>query len=119
MGRRNLLTKYQVFTNADSTTAEESEKTVIDQLDNIKYTIVIGASVDCEVEVQFSDDKITKDEVWRPLKFASALTLVGATDTEYTIIIKEAVSHKLRLFITNNAGTGTINAWISGNDIGA
>lgn len=119
MSRRNVLTKYQVWSSANSASITPSSETTVDQLDVIKYIIKIDPTVVCELLVQFTDDKNTQSPTWRNLQMGQTLSLNGATDTEYTVNIKEHSCFKLRLNTTNNSGTGNINAWISGANIGA
>lgn len=119
MSRRNLIYKYQVWNNLNSASAVPSEKTVVDQLDIIKYIIQIDPTVNCVIKVEFCDDKNSQTEVWKELDFNLPIALNGASDTEYTLQIKEFTSYKMRLNFVSNSGTGLINAWISGSNIGA
>lgn len=118
MGRRNTVTKYQVWTNQDSAVPAASVSTIVDQLDIIKYVIVCAASVVGVLTVQFTDDKMGT-EVWRDLDFDQVLTINGATETQYTVKIEKHVCHKLRLNFTNGGGAGLINAWFSASQVGA
>lgn len=119
MGRRNLLTKFQVWDNLDSTTPAESRSTVVDGFDVVKYVLAVDPTVSGTIQVEFSDDQVSKDEVWKELDFKSPITIDGSIDTDYEIHIKEHVCHKLRLKFANAGGTGNVNAWISATSVGA
>lgn len=119
MSRRNLITKYKVWNDLDSAAAVSSEKTVVDQLDIVKYIISIEPTVNCIIKVEFCDDKNSQTETWKELDFNTPIILNGAVDTEYTLQIKEFSSYKMRLNFVSNSGTGLVNAWIAGNNIGA
>lgn len=120
MSRRNLIKKFVVWNNYNSSgAAAPSTNTTVDQVDDIKYIIQVDPSVDGSIEVEFADDKNVNDEVWLPLDFKRPLLIDGATETDYEILIEKAVSLKLRLSFTNNGGTGNIDAWVTGANIGA
>lgn len=119
MGRRHLLSKFQVWEGMNSASPTTSVVTVVDPFDVIKYVLVVEASVIGSIEVEFSDDILEQNESWKPLDFKQQIAINGATETEYGINIKEHVCKKLRLKFINATGTGTINAWVSGSSVGA
>lgn len=121
MGRRNLVYKYPVWTALDSTTPAVSEESFTDQLDIVKYIVKVDVTVDGSISVEFLDDKPTDGVVptWDDLDFGQPILIVGATETEYTLLIEKHASRKMRLSFTNNGGTGDINAWFSGYQVGA
>lgn len=121
MGRRNLVYKYQVWTALNSAAPAVSQESTTDQLDIIKYIIKVASTVNGEIVVEFLDDKPTDGvvPVWDDLDFGQPILIVGATETEYTILIEKHASRKLRLQFVNNGGSGTINAWFSGYQVGA
>lgn len=120
MSRRNVLYKHPVWTSYNSAgTATPSESTTVDQVDIVKYIITVASSVVGSITVQFTDDRFENQEVWKDLDFDQTLTINGATDTEYTILIEEHSCKKLRLSFTNNAGTGNINSWVTATNVGA
>ena len=119
MGRRNVVPKFQVYTSQNSTIAGPSLDTDVSQVDNIKYIVIVAATVNVLARVEFCDDKNPNEEIWKPLDFGVTLPLIGATETEYEFLIEKAVAYKLRINFTNNGGTGVINAWYSSSSEGA
>ena len=120
MGRRSLLKKHQVFTDADSTVVQTSEYTDISGVDFIQYQIEIASTVLCGFEIQFcNDERIESNSVWKPLDFAQVTSLNGADDTSVMCLIENMGLKFLRLALTGGLGTGSVNAWISGNVRGA
>jgi hypothetical protein len=119
MSRRNVLNKYQVWSNLNSTSITASQESTVDQLDVINYIIKIASSVNCIIKVEFSGDKNLQTPVWYELDFNTPIVLDGSVDTEYTIQIEKHSAYKIRLNAVSNSGTGLINAWITGNNLGA
>jgi hypothetical protein len=119
MSRRNVLNKYQVWNNLNSTSITASQESTVDQLDVINYIIKIDPSVNCVIKVEFTGDKNSQNPVWYQLDFNTPIVLNGAVDTEYTIQIEKHSAFKMRLNAVSNSGTGLINAWITGNNLGA
>lgn len=120
MSRRNILKKFQVLSDADSTVLSASSPTDVSGLDNITYLIEIGASVDGELFVEHcEDDKISNLSEFKELNFGEQIILNAANDLEYTIQVKNAGFKHMRLLFADNGGAGNINAWISGNTVGA
>jgi hypothetical protein len=119
MSRRHQLKRYQVITDQDSTTSDRSTETDISALDRIFYQIEIDALVDCEIEVKVcNDDKFSVANSFS-LDFEQTLALIGATDTQYNIVIENKGFKWMFIDVTNNGGTGNINAWVTGNNLGA
>lgn len=119
MSRRNVLNKYQVWSNLNSASITASQESTVDQLDVINYIIEVDPSVDCVIKVEFSGDKNSQVPDWYELDFNTPIVLDGAVDTEYTIQIEKHSAFKMRLNAVSNSGTGLINAWITGNNLGA
>jgi spore coat protein U-like protein len=119
MSRRNVLNKYQVWNNLNSTSIIASQESTVDQLDIINYVIKIDPTVNCVIKVEFSGDKNSQTSAWYELDFNTPIILNGAVDTEYTIQIEKHSAFKIRLNAVSNSGTGLINAWITGNNLGA
>lgn len=119
MSRRNILNKYPVWINANSALVTNSSESTVDQLDYVKYVLKIDPTVNCEIAVEFSDDKNIQAPVWSVLDFNTPIILNGASETEYTLQIEKHSCFKMRLKIVSNSGTGLINAWITGNNVGA
>lgn len=119
MSRRNVLNKYQVWSNLNSASITASQESTVDQLDVINYIIKIDPTVDCIIKVEFSGDKNSQNPVWYELDFNTPIILDGAVETEYTIQIEKHSAYKIRLNAVSNSGTGLINAWITGNNLGA
>ena len=119
MCRRNVLKKFQLFDAADSTLDPASGHTSVSQLDFITYENSIDASVDAVLEVQYCNDEVFNAANLKSLDFGAPINLDGAVDTDYTIHIDNMGFKWLLLKITNNAGTGDVSAWITGNVRGA
>jgi len=119
MGRRTVLEKYLLIDNEDSASLITSSPTEVSGLDNVTYQLSIDALADSICEPQFCNDRIlSPSSVFKPLDFGSALALLGSTDTDYTIsIVNQGFKH-FRLSISNNGGTGNINAWVTANAVG-
>lgn len=118
MGRRNILRPFQVYTDSDSTLNKSSQITDISGLDNITHLVVVDPAVDGVMKVEFSIQE-QQPTVFYPLSFGESLNLVGASETVYSTKIENHGFKWMRLSFVNNAGTGNINAWISGNSVGA
>lgn len=119
-GRRKILNKHQVYSSADSSTNPSSLHTDISGIDNILYVVDIDSSVDGSLVVeQCGDDKIIPSSEFKSLNFGENIVLNSANDTEYTLSIKNQGFKWMRLSFNNNGGSGNINAWISGNSVGA
>jgi hypothetical protein len=108
-----------VWSNLNSTSITASQESTVDQLDVINYIIKIASSVNCVIKVEFSGDKNLQTPVWHELDFNTPIVLDGSVDTEYTIQIEKHSAYKMRLNPVSNSGTGIINAWITGNNLGA
>jgi hypothetical protein len=120
MGRRTVLEKFLLLNNQNTASTITSDPTEVSGLDNVTYEISINALADSFCEPQFCNDRIlSPSSVFKPLDFGSQLTLLGTTDTNYTITIKNQGFKHLRLNITNNGGTGNLSAWVTGNCVGA
>lgn len=119
MSRRHLIRKFQVLTDADSTTSPSSIATDVSGVDFITYQIDIDATVDSILKVYFSNDDQFNSATKTELDFAAALPIMGATDTSYTVHIENLGFKWFQLSFTDNAGTGLINAFITGSGRGA
>jgi hypothetical protein len=119
MCRRNVLKKFQLFNAVDSTTNPQSEHTSVSQLDFITYEVLIDSSVNAFLKVYYCNDEVFNASNIRELDFGSPVALLGSNDTEYTLHIENMGFKWLLLEVTNNAGTGDVSAWITGNVRGA
>lgn len=119
MSRRNLLRAYQVFTNANTATAPTGTETDVSGLDNITYQITVQNTVNCEMAVYVSKDD-ARDGTYSPLYFGEQIILDGSVETDYFIQIKNPGFKWMVLEFENTlGGSGTLNAWVSGNSEGA
>lgn len=120
MSRKLRAPKYLILNASDSTTSPISTETGVKQLDTVLYSITVGASVNAILEVQgSSDDENTFTKTFESLDFAQTLSLNGAAETQYQIVIRDNPYAFMRLKITNNGGTGNITAYVSGVSKGA
>lgn len=119
MGRRNILRPHQILTDADSTLDPISKNTDISGLDNITHLIKVDASVIGEIFVEFSLEESQDPQVFDPLSFGEPLALNGSVETVYSTKIQNHGFKWMRLRFENNSGTGLLNAYISGNTVGA
>jgi hypothetical protein len=120
MGRRSQLPKYQVFSAVDTTTDPESTPTDISSVDEITYEIEIDNTVDASLEVKFCNDSILSDtSIFKALDFNQATPLDGSTETSGLVHIENKGFKWMKLAVTDNGGTGDINAWITGTVKGA
>lgn len=120
MGRKLRAPKYPIWSAVDTTTSPTATETGVKQLDTVVYEITVGVAVDALLEVQGSldDDNVTT-KTFSSLDFNQTLPLVGADETSYQILIRDNPFNFLRLKLTNNGGTGTITAYVSGVSKGA
>lgn len=116
MGRRSLLRKFQVLSSADSAADPTSEVTDVSSVDFITYQIEIANTVDAVLAVEFCNDDSGD---YKELNFNQTLSLDGASETDYLVHVENKAFKNLRLAITNNGGTGSIDAWVSGSVKGA
>lgn len=120
MSRRRILNKFQVLEGMDSSMSPVSEPTDVSGLDNITYLVEIDPSVDGEMLVEHcEDEKLSDSSVFKELNFGEQVILNSANDLDYTLQIKNAGFRHMRLSFVDNGGSGNINAWISGNTVGA
>lgn len=118
MGRRNILKPFQVFTDADSATSPSGTSTDVSGLDNITYLIQAQNTVDCEMAVYvYRTDN--KSDTPVPLDFGEQILIDGAVETDYTLKIENHGYKWMVLEFEANTGTGNVNAWVSGNSVGA
>ena len=120
MSRKQRAPKYTIWSAVDTTTNPISTETGTKQLDSILYEITIDPTVNATLRVEGStdaDNAVTK--TFGELDFGTTLTLVGATDTQYQVLIRDNTFNFLRLSVSNNAGTGNITAHVSGVSKGA
>ncbi len=86
----------------------------------MRYEISLDATVVGTLEVEgSSDDDNAPIKTFEPLDFGTTINLNGAVSLTDEILIKENPYRFLRLKFTNNAGTGNISAFVSGNSVGA
>lgn len=120
MGRRTVLPKFQVYTNADTTTDPVSTVSDVSGVDYVTYQLTADASVNASLTVEFcNDDRIDANSVFKALDFGQTTPIIGATDAEYLVHVQNRGFRHLKLSLTNNAGTGNVNAWVSGTAMGA
>lgn len=119
MSRRNLIKKFMVIDNADTTTDPISEASDVSGVDFITYQLDIDPTVDANLIVSFSNDPILSEAVFTSLDFGMATTLVGATETAYLVHIENKGFKWTQIQIANNGGTGNTYAWITGAGRGA
>lgn len=119
MGRRSIIREFQVLEDSDSATNPDSTHTDVSSVDFITYRLSVDASVSASAQVKFVNADTFDASQAKALNFGETLSLVGATDTDYMIEIENKGFKWMYLDITNNAGTGEINAWITGTTRGA
>lgn len=115
MSRRTLLNKYQILNAVDSSLTQTSTPTDISGLDYITYQLLAGALVDSVLEVQVCNDVVlSPSSVFVSLEFSNVLSIIGVTDIDYMVTVENQGFRHAKIQLTNNGGSGTINAWISG-----
>lgn len=119
MSRRHLIRKFQVLTDSDSTTSPNSIATDVSGVDFITYQIDCASSVNSFLKVYVSNDDQFNSSNKTELDFDTTLTIIGASDTSYTIHIENLGFKWLQLSFTNNGGTGLLNAFVTGAGRGA
>lgn len=120
MGRRTVLPKFQVITDADTETDPESEVSDVSSVDYITYQLELDSSVNALFEVQFCNDaRIDGQSQFKTLNFNQATTLDGLSEADGLIHIENHGFKFMKLKIINNTGTGFMNAWITGTVRGA
>ena len=119
MSRRHLIRKFQVLTNSDSTTSPSSISTDVSGVDFITYQIDCGSTVNSFLKVYVSNDDQFNSSNKTELDFDTTLTIIGASDTSYTIHVENLGFKWLQLSFTNNGGTGLLNAFVTGAGRGA
>jgi hypothetical protein len=119
MGRRNIINKFQVMDAEDSTSDPVSTSTDVSGVDFITYQIEIDALVDATLEVYFCNDDSYSQANATQLDFGQPLTLDGATETNYTVQIRNMGFKNLAIKIVDVSGSGDVSAWITGTGVGA
>jgi hypothetical protein len=119
MGRRSVLPKYQVFSNADSSTDPVSTETDIQGVDSVVYTIDVDPTVNATMNIKYCNDVRFDPDVSHSLNFEQVLSLNGSTDTSYQVVIENRGFKWTFIEVENSGGTGNINAWVSGTVKGA
>lgn len=119
-GRRNELRQFQLWNDVDSTTNPSSIETDVSGIDNVTYLAQIDPAVVGQFLVRFCNDQFIKpDSIFRELNFGEPLAVNGTNDVNYTMKIENHGFKWMRLYFQNSAGSGNIDAWISGNTVGA
>lgn len=120
MSRRHIIRKYQLLDQADTTTNPESAFTDVQQVDFVSYEFGLDATVNATLDVQYcNDERIDASSVFKDLDFNQTLILDGSVDTDGIVHVENKGFKFLKLKITNNGGTGNIDAWITGLNRGA
>ena len=120
MSRRQVIKKYQLLDQADTTTNPESTHTDVQQVDFVTYELGLDATVTALLSVQYcNDERIDASSVFKDLDFSQTLTLDGSVDTDGIVHVENKGFKFLKLSITNNGGTGNVDAWITGLTRGA
>lgn len=119
MSRRNILKRFQLFNQEDTTTDPQSDHTDISQLDNVTYELSIDNTVNANLDIYYCNTERFDQSQAEKLGFSSQIVLNGATDTKITIHIKNLGFKWLYLKLTDNGGSGNIDAFITGNVGGA
>lgn len=120
MSRRQIAPKFTLWGAVDSTTSPTSDATGVKNLDNVRYEITCAAGVVGTLEVEgSSDDDNESSKTFEPLDFGQPITINGGVSNYDEIVIRGNPYRFLRLKFTNNAGTGAISAYVSGNSVGA
>lgn len=119
MGRRSIIREFQVLSDSDSTTNPDSTQTDVSGVDFITYRLAIGAAVNANFQVKFMNGDQFNASQAEALNFGQTLSLVGATDQDCMVVIENKGFKWMYLDVTNNGGTGNINAWITGTVRGA
>lgn len=119
MGRRSRIKKYQVLTDADSSTNPLSAETDISGVDFVIYQIETDVSVDAILNVYFGNSEVFNSNEIEKLNFGQVTSLIGATDNKYMVVIENKGFKWMLIEVENNGGTGNVSAWISGTVRGA
>lgn len=120
MSRRQIAPRHTLWSAVNSTTNPTSEATGVKNLDNVRYEITCASGVVGTIEVEgSSDDDNALVKTFEPLDFGTPITINGSSSTYDEIVIRGNPYRFLRLKFTNNAGTGAISAYVSGNSVGA
>lgn len=119
MSRRNVLKKYQLFNNEDSSTSPTSKETDVSQLDFVTYQLSIESGVNATLLVLFSNDERFDNTNISELNFGAPIILDGSTEASYIIHIQNQGFKWLLLNVVDNGGSGNVSAWVTGNVRGA
>lgn len=120
MSRKQRAPKFNIWNAEDTTSVTVSIETGTKQLDSILYEISVDATVNATLRVEGSTDADNAPaKTFGELDFGQTLSLVGSSDTQYQILIRDNTFNFLRLSLTNNGGTGNITAHVSGVSKGA
>ena len=119
MSRRNVLKKYQLLNNEESSASIQSKETDVQQLDFVTYQLEIESTVNAFLSVYFSNDERFDPTNIRELNFETQMQLDGSVDSQYLIHIENPGFKWLLLGISDNGGNGGVSAWVTGNVRGA
>jgi hypothetical protein len=112
-GRKNVLSLYQIFTDADASADQISKVTNIQFLDNMCITLSFpGASGNGQFFIDVSTDNVN----WSALDITPAMLL---TDPDEKIIIdmNQLAASYIRARFVAAGGSGLINATIEGKQV--
>ena len=122
MGRKNVVSAFQMITSGDMSADITSEETSVKNLDkaSIRVTWDIGGTPVGTLVVQALQEKENipvVDADWFDLDLGSTVT-IDNTQTDHQIIFNELPFDKIRLKYNQTSGTGTMNAKISAKQVG-
>lgn len=120
MSRRQIVKKYPLFSQVDTTSTQTSSETDVQQVDFITYQFTLDISVNVIIEIQYcNDERISASSVFKPLDFEQTINLVGSSHTDGLIHIENRGFKFIRVKSTNNGGAGNISCWVTGVGRGA
>lgn len=116
MSRRNILRPFKTVDAASMAGDVTSATTNVDQLDFVAFDVSwSGTSPVGEI---FVDGRNGSDLPWQTVSFGVSVAVSGNSGSHRLQLEEEGFS-EVRLRYVRTSGTGTLDAWISGETEGA
>ena len=112
-GRKNVLSLYQIFTDADASADQISKVTNIQFLDNMCITLSFPGTTGGG---EFFIDVSTDNKMWSALNIDPAM-LLSDPDKQIIIDMNQLGASYIRARFVTAGGSGLINATIEGKQI--
>ena len=120
MARKNVVQSYTLLENQSVSADITSNDTSIINLDQVSIRVKWDGSLEGEVKIealQRKSKESTDSSEWFELDFGNVI-LIDATDTNHQIVFQQTPFTDFRIKFVHSAGSGNLEAKITGKQIG-